>query len=67
MASSLVEALTVHPMKEDIFTAGSKFPIGGCPRKRTTFNLFVIKSIIALKLLMGEGDILTLLDLVKIF
>ena len=27
----LVEALTVQPMKEDIFEAGTKFQIGGCP------------------------------------
>ena len=63
----LVEALTVQPMKEDIFEAGTKFQIGGCPGKRTTFHLFVVKSNIALKLSMGEGVILTLLDLVKFF
>ena len=63
----LVEALTVQPMKAEIFAAGTKYQIGGCPGKRTVFNLFVVKSNIALKLLMGGGVILTLLDLVKFF
>ena len=63
----LVEALAVHPMKEDIFAPGTKFQIGGCPGKRTAFHIFIIKSKISLKLLMGEGVILTLLDLVKFF
>ena len=63
----LVEALTVQPMKAEIFAAGTKYQIGGCPGKRTVFHLFVVKSNIALKLLMGGGVILTLLDLVKFF
>ena len=63
----LVEALTVQPMKDEIFAAGTKYQIGGCPGKRTVFHLFVVKSNIALKLLMGEGVILTLLDLIKFF
>ena len=45
----LVEALTVDQMKEDIFAAGTKFQIGGCPGKRTVFHLFVVKSNIARK------------------
>ena len=63
----LVKALTVQPMKADIFEAGTKYQIGGCPGKRTVFHLFVVKSNIALKLLCGEGVILTLLDLIKFF
>lgn len=63
----LVEALTVEPMKEDIFAAGTKYQIGGCPGKRTAFHLFVVKSNIALKLYKGDGVILTLLDLIKFF
>ena len=58
----LVEALTVQPMKAEIF---ARYQIGGCPGKRTVFNLFAVKSNIALKLLMGGGVILTLLDLVR--
>ena len=54
-------------MKADIFEAGTKYQIGGCPGKRTVFHLFVIKSNIALKLLCGGGVILTLLDLIKFF
>ena len=64
----LVEALTVEPMKEDIFSVGTKYLIGGCLGKRTTFHLFVVKkNNIVLKLLMGKGVILPLLDLVKFF
>ena len=63
----LVEALVVEPMKEDIFAAGTKYQIGGCPGKRTVFHLFVIKSNIALKIIKGQGVILTLLDLIKFF
>ena len=36
-------------------------------RKEDDLHLFVVKSNIALKLSMGEGVILTLLDLVKFF
>ena len=31
----LTEALTVEPMKADIFKAGTKYQIGGCPGMRT--------------------------------
>ena len=54
-------------MKDEIFAAGTKFQIGGCPGKRTVFHLFVVQSNIALKLFMGKGVILTLLDLIKFF
>ena len=63
----LVEALTVQPMKADIFSAGTKYQIGGCPGKRTVFHLFVVKSNIAYKIMNGQGVFLTLLDLIKYF
>ena len=34
----LVEALTVQPMKANIFNAGTKFQVGGCPGQRTVFH-----------------------------
>ena len=54
----LVEALIVDQMKDEIFAAGSKFQIGGCPGKRTVFHLFVLKSNIALKHKHGQGVII---------
>ena len=33
----LVEALAVSKMKDDIFEAGTKYQIGGCPGQRTQF------------------------------
>ena len=63
----LTEALTVEPMKAEIFKAGTKFQIGGCPGMRTVFHLFVVKSNIIMKLKMGQGVIMTFLDLVKFF
>ena len=63
----LVEALAVGQMKSDIFSAGTKYQIGGCPGQRTVFHLFVVKSIIVLKVMLGEGVIMTLLDLIKFF
>ena len=63
----LVEALAIQPMKEDIFRAGTKFQIGGCPGQRTVFHLFVVKSNIAIKIKMGQGILLTFLDLIKFF
>ena len=62
----LVEALTVKPMKAEIFKAGTKFQIGGCPGMRTVFHLFVVKSSIIMKLKMGQGVIMTFLDLIKL-
>ena len=61
----LVEALSVEPMKEDIFAAGTKYQNGGCLGKRTDFHLFVVKSNIDLKLYEGDGVIWTLLNLIK--
>ena len=66
-AVCLVEALTVRGMKPEIFSAGTKFQIGGCPGQRTTFHLFVVKSLIALKLKLGQALFLTLLDIIKYF
>ena len=63
----LVEALTVQQMKTEIFQAGTKFQIGGCPGMRTVFHLFVVKSNIAVKIIQGKGVIITLLDLIKFF
>ena len=63
----VVEALTVSPMKADIFAAGSKFQISGCPGQRTVFHLFVVKRNIALKIKLGKGLLLTVLDLIKFF
>ena len=54
-------------MKAEIFQAGTKFQIGGCPGMRTVFHLFVVKSNIAVKILLGKGVIITLLDLIKFF
>ena len=54
-------------MKADIFQAGTKFQIGGCPGMRMVFHLFVLKSNIVLKVSSGHGVILTLLDLIKVF
>ena len=66
-AAQLVEALTVRGMKSEIFSAGTQFQIGGCPGQRTAFHLFVIKSLIALKLKLGQALFLTLLDIIKYF
>ena len=63
----LVEALSVEPMKAEIFEAGTKFQIGGCPGMRTVFHLFVVKSNIIMKLKSGQGVIMTFLDLIKFF
>ena len=64
----LVEALTVREMKDPIFSAGTKYQIGGCPGQRTQFHLFVIKSLIALRLQPGgRGLVLTILDIIKFF
>ena len=65
--AKLTEALAVRGMKADIFKAGTKFQIGGCPGQRTVFHLFVIKSLIALRLKFGEACFLTLLDIIKYF
>ena len=57
----------VQPMKADIFEAGTKYQIGGCPGQRTVFHLFVVKSNIARMIMIGKGVILTLLNLIKFF
>ena len=63
----LVEALTVRGMKNKILSAGTKFQIGGCPGQRTQFHLFVVKSLIALRLDEGEGCLITAVDIKKFF
>ena len=63
----LCEALTVRGMKDEILAAGTKFQIGGCPGQRTQFHLFVVRSLIALRLEAGEGCIITALDIKKFF
>ena len=66
----ICEALAVREMKEAIFEAGTKYQIGGCPGQRTQFHLFVIKSLIALRLQPGgrkAGTILTVADIMKFF
>ena len=63
----LCKALTVRGMKEDILDAGARFQIGGCPGQRTQFHLFVIKSMIALKIDFGGGLIINLYDYQKFF
>ena len=57
-------------MKEAIFEAGTKYQIGGCPGQRTQFHLFVLKSLIAMKVQPGgreAGSILTVADIMKFF
>ena len=49
----ICEALAVREMKEAIFEAGTKYQIGGCPGQRTQFHLFVLKSLIAMKVQPG--------------
>ena len=52
-------------MKAEIFKAGTKFQIGGCPEQRTAFHLFAIKSLFAVRLSLGEDCFFTLLDIIK--
>ena len=66
----ICEALAVREMKGAIFSAGTKYQIGGCPGQRTQFHLFVTKSMIALRLHRGgrnAGTILTVADIMKFF
>ena len=64
----LCEALTVRDMKDEIFAAGTKYQIGGCPGQRTQFHLFVVKSLIALRSQPGgRGVLWTLIDIIKFF
>ena len=69
-APRICEALAVREMKDAIFEAGTKYQIGGCPGQRTQFHLFVIKSLIALRIQPGgrhAGSILTVTDIIKFF
>ena len=64
----ICEAVAVREMKDAIFEAGTKYQIGGCPGQMTQFHLFVIKSLIALRLHPGgrnTGTILTVADIMK--
>ena len=62
----LCEGLLVAHMREGILETTSKFQIGGKPRMRTQFHLFVLNSIIARCKQSDDGRILTA-DLVKFF
>ena len=62
--------MAVREMKDDIFNAGTKFQIGGCPSQQTQLHIFVIKSLIALRLHPGgkkAGTLLTVVDIMKFF
>ena len=63
----LCESLAVQGMKEDILAAGTKYQIGGCPGQRTQFHLFVVRSLVALRMEEGEGCVLTAVDIRKFF
>ena len=57
-------------MKDAFFEAGTIYQIGGCPGQRTQFHLYVLKSLIALRLHPGErkaGVLLTVADIMKFF
>ena len=61
------EALVVEDMREGILESSTKFQIGGQPRMRTQFHLFVIKSIMGIKERINNGAIFTFRDLRKFF
>ena len=66
----ICEALAVREMKDVIFEAGTIYQIGGCPGQRTQFHLYVLKSLIALRLHPGgrkAGILLTVADIMKFF
>ena len=66
----LCEALAINEMKNKILDAGTKYQIGGCPGQRTQFHLYVLKSLIALRLQPGgrnAGSLLTVADIKKFF
>ena len=66
----LCEALAVNEMKDKILEAGTKYQIGGCPGQHTQFHLYVLKSLIALRLQRGgrnAGSLLTVADIKKFF
>ena len=63
----LCEAVTVGRMKDNILAAGTKLQIGGVPGQRTQFHLFVIKSLIAVRIKEGAGCVLTAVDIRKFF
>ena len=54
-------------MKEDILAASSKFQIGGQPGMRTSFHLFVLKSMIGIREKSDKGGIITVADIEKFF
>ena len=57
-------------MKDKILEAGTKYQIGGCPGQHTQFHLYVLKSLIALRLQRGgrnAGSLLTVADIKKFF
>ena len=54
-AARLTEAIEVEGMKDDIINAGTKFQLGGKPQMRVQFQLFIVKSVVALKTKQKEG------------
>ena len=54
-------------MKEDILQSGTKFQMGGKPGMRVQFQLFTVKSMIALKYQQKEGVVLWGVDFKKFF
>ena len=47
--ATLAEVLQVQGMKEDILKAGTKYQLGGKPGMRVQFQLFTVKSVIAMQ------------------
>ena len=63
----LMESLEVEGMKDSILEAGTKFQLGGKPGMRVQFHLFVVKSMIALKIYNKEGGIIWGVDFKQFF
>ena len=61
------EGLVVSKMKKPIFEKSSIYQIGGQARHSTDEHLFTLKSIMGLMEYLGEGFILTLLDIIAFF
>ena len=63
----LCESVVVGKMKPKIVEEVSEFQIGGLPSYRPSHHLFVVKSVIALYMLMGLAVIIQYFDLRKFF
>ena len=61
------EALLMNQMKHDIFEKSTICQIGGQARHSTNEHLFTIKSIMGLTESLGDGFILTLIDIIAFF